>query len=76
MDVFGAVRSRAAKYRALTDVYDAELLKAHDCGYGTPEMLEHLRAANSLAKDVTKALELYQTAVAELAASLNTGNDW
>lgn len=50
-DLLDLIKLRSAEYRALTDAYDDELLKAHNCAHGSPEIVEHLRRANEMAPD-------------------------
>ena len=71
-DTFALVKQCAAEYRALTEAYDAELLKAHNCGHGTAEMDEHLSRAKAIGADVMEALKRYQEAVEELAYCRNS----
>jgi len=67
-EAFAQVKRCAAKYRALARAYDEALTQAHSANHGSPEMLEHLRKANSIAPEVREAMERYQEAVADLAA--------
>lgn len=67
--LFAKVNLALAEYKELAAAYDGELQAAHDAHHGTPAFMTHLKAANSMAPEMTEALKRYYSAVAEVWAS-------
>jgi hypothetical protein len=63
-----------AEYHRLNDVYDFHLKKAHEFDHGSPDMIEALKKANRIGKEVSAALQRYQDAVEKQAALYSTAN--
>jgi hypothetical protein len=71
-ELFDGVRAARDRYQRLTAVYDSRLQAAHAAIHGSVDFVQHIRAANTMAHEVSEALQRYHMEVRKLFAFYNS----
>ena len=73
--IFNEIQAARTEYLRLTAVWEGKLQAAYTATPGSAAFVQGMKAANTMANEVSAALQRYHAAVAKMAAFYNSDRD-